>query len=160
MSHPESREINIAVYTNSLDSTYRDYQPMIFQLKGPFASVSITQEDLATGKRHVSEAEAIYYTTCDQKDTGQAPDGLWWQQNSHTCRLPQTTTLPLVCKVNMPLSPLPPQTADLGGTVAVAAGPGPLTLEGDLHLELSKPGVVYLYVLSTLESGLQRAGSH
>lgn len=133
---------------------------MIFQLKGPFASVSITQEDLATGKRHVSEAEAIYYTTCDQKDTGQAPDGLWWQQNSHTCRLPQTTTLPLVCKVNMPLSPLPPQTADLGGTVAVAAGPGPLTLEGDLHLELSKPRVVYLYVLSTLESGLQRAGSH
>lgn len=60
----------------------------------------------------------------------------------------------------MPLSPLPPQTADLGRTVAVAAGPGPLTLEGDLRLELSKPGVVYPFVLSTLESGLQWAGGH
>lgn len=49
----------------------------------------------------------------------------------------------------MPLSPLPPKISDLGGTVAVAAGPGPLTLERDLRFDLSKPGVVYPFVLST-----------
>lgn len=51
MPPPGSREINITVETNSLDSTYSDCPPMIFQLKGPFASVSISQEDLAMEKK-------------------------------------------------------------------------------------------------------------
>lgn len=49
--------MNITVETNSLDSTYSDYQPMIFQLKGSFASVTISREDLAMEKRHELEAE-------------------------------------------------------------------------------------------------------
>lgn len=71
MPHPGSRGINITEATNSLDSTYNDYWPMIFQLKGPFASVSFTQ-DLAMEKRHDLEAEGnkLY----DQKDVGQIPD--------------------------------------------------------------------------------------
>lgn len=73
---------------------------MIFQLKGLFASVSITREDLATGKRHVLEAEVIHYLWSERHRT--RPWRLWRQQDSHTCRLPQTTTLPLACKPNAP----------------------------------------------------------